>query len=123
MAPKLAALKLRVEQAKAQAKNEALAVPVELKDDFTADQVSLCRTLFAFFDADGSGSISRDELSAALSRLGHAPTKQRLDEILSEGPPFFFTDIRMILYISRCNVHTCLWHTDTSNAAVRASTN
>jgi Ca2+-binding EF-hand superfamily protein len=50
--------------------------------DLSAAEVKDARAAFAKFDADGSGSIDKDELAAAMAGLGRYPTAEELQAMM-----------------------------------------
>ena len=51
---------------------------------FTPAQVSTFQDLFSYYDKDGSGDISRDELAKVLETLEESVTDNKLDEMIAE---------------------------------------
>ena len=59
-------------------------IPASLEGKFTPAQVSTFQDLFSYYDKDGSGDISRDELAKVLETLGESVTDSKLDEMIAE---------------------------------------
>ena len=68
----------------AAALNVSMHVPASLEGKFTPAQVSTFQDLFSYYDKDGSGDISRDELAKVLETLGESVTDSKLDEMIAE---------------------------------------
>ena len=60
-------------------------VPAELLGKFTDEQIGTFRQLFEYYDSDGSGAISPDELARVLKELGESTDPARLELLIKEG--------------------------------------
>ena len=52
--------------------------------NLTEDQIAECREAFSFFDKDGDGSITCEELRTVMTSLGKNPTTSELQEMIQE---------------------------------------
>ncbi|KAK1297374.1 Calmodulin-2 [Acorus calamus] len=53
-------------------------------DLFSGEQVSDIQDAFCFFDRDGDGSITLEELATVIGSLGQNPTKKELHDMIDE---------------------------------------
>ncbi len=81
---RLSVLRKQVENARAQAENASLPRP-NLNSPDDMDGMPMYQQLFSFYDTDGSGSISVEELSDVLEKLGINSTKENLAVMIQEG--------------------------------------
>lgn len=54
-----------------------------MSQNFSAQETAQYKQAFDFFDKDGSGSISSQELSTAMKSLGYDLTQQQISTILN----------------------------------------
>ena len=58
--------------------------PVTGELNLTDQQICEFREAFHLFDKDGDGHITADELMVVLQSLGQSPTREQVDEMISE---------------------------------------
>ena len=59
-----------------------MASKLELK--LTTEQIEEIRLAFSYFDKDGNGSVTVEELKEVLVGLGQKPTEQELRDMINE---------------------------------------
>jgi hypothetical protein len=106
---KLSELKGRVSHANRAATSPQLSVPRTLAHAFTDAQLQHAKQLFAFYDADNNGTVDRNELAQALSKLGAPVSEERLTLLMAEGNKRGW--IRVMIVVLRIRRHSPVFHT------------
>ena len=52
-----------------------------MSENFTSSEIEKLKKAFNFFDTDGNGYLSRDEIANLLRSLGTEPTDQNVESI------------------------------------------
>lgn len=65
--------------------SDSYAVPPRLVREFTPQELTEFRKFFGAFDADGNGTITRDELLKVVQSLGERVSSAALDALLEEA--------------------------------------
>lgn len=55
-----------------------------MSDHHTEEEIAEFAEVFSFFDKDGGGAISTDELGSALRSLGHTPTDVEVEQMIND---------------------------------------